>query len=195
MVTRERLYTADDLWELSQRPEYAGKRLRLIEGVLYEVSPTGWLHGDVTWILALHVGNYVLANKLGRMTGAETGFILNKDSDGKDTLMAPDIGFIQAERIPAELTEQYVPFAPDLAVEVLSPSNTDAEITVKVEAYLRYGTRLVWVVAPKEQRISVYRPTGEANEANIRFLSIDNTLDGEDVLPGFSLPLRQLFES
>jgi len=195
MVTQERLYTAEDLWELSQRPENAGKRFRLIEGVLYEVSPTGWLHGKVTWLLTIHVGNFVLAHSLGHMTGAETGYVLYRNPDGKDTVLAPDLAFIRQEQGLETVTEQYVPFAPDLAVEVMSPSNTDVEITSKVDAYLRYGTRMVWVVFPKEQRLLVYRPTGEANEANLRFLSIDDMLDGEDVLPGFTLPLRQLFET
>ena len=195
MVTQERLYTVEDLWELSHRPENEGKRFRLIEGVLYEVSPTGWLHGDLTSLLNFYMLGHVLANKLGRVTGAETGFTLYRNPSGKDTVLAPDIGFVRADRIPTELPEQYVPFAPDLAVEVLSPSNTPAEIALKVDSYLRYGTRMVWVVHPKGRRIEVYRPTGEANQANVRFLSIDDTLDGDDVLPGFTLPLRQLFQT
>ncbi len=70
MVTQERLYTVEDLWELSHLPENEGKRFRLIEGVLYEMSPTGWLHGDLTSLLNFHVLGHVLAHKLGRVTGA-----------------------------------------------------------------------------------------------------------------------------
>lgn len=86
-----------------------------------------------------------------------------------------------------------MPFAPDLAVEVVSPGNNEEEISLKTETYLRYGTRLVWVVYPKQQKIHVYRPDIETGEARLRFLRSDDTLDGEDVLPGFKLPLRALF--
>jgi Uma2 family endonuclease len=199
MVTQERLYSAEELWELSHRPENEGKRLRLIDGVIYEegllnaMSPTGRLHGRVTWLLTVHMGNHVLANALGEMTGAETGYTLYKNPAGRDTVLAPDIGFVRADRLPEDMSEHYVPFAPDLAVEVLSPSNKPAEIVEKVDLYLRYGTRMVWVIYPGEQRVQVYRPTGEAHRADVRFLSAGDTLDGEDVLPGFKLPLNVLF--
>jgi len=196
MSIQERLYTADDLWQLSNLPENADKHLELIEGVLYEMSPTGWLHGDIAGEFYAHVHNFVKPRKLGRVTAAETGFILFKSPDpqGKDTVIAPDVGFIAAARVPAELPEQYVPFAPDLAVEVVSPGNTKEEINLKVEAYLRYGTRLVLIVYPRAQKIHVYRPSENANAASVEFLGIDDTFDGGDVLPGFKLALRDLFE-
>jgi Uma2 family endonuclease len=195
MTTLERHYTVDDLWVISHTLENDATRYFLLEGELYEMPPTGWLHGDSTHQLDRHVGNHVAANKLGRVTGAETGFILykNPDPDGKDTVLAPDVAFIAAARVPTELPDGYVPFAPDLAVEVVSPGNAKEEISMKIEAYLRYGTRLVWIVYPKQQKIHVYRPNAATGEASLKFLYLDDTLDGEDVLPGFKLPLRELF--
>ncbi len=108
-------------------------------------------------------------------------------------MLAPDIGFIIAARIPPTLPGGFVPFAPDLAVEVVSPGNTKDEIHKKVELYLRYGTRLVWIVDPKRQSIQVYQPNGADNQATVTYLGIANTLDGAAVLPGFTLPLRELF--
>lgn len=200
MVIQERLLTVEGLWEISHQPENAGKRFRLMEGVLYEegllkaMSPTGRLHGRVTWLLTVHMGNFVLANALGEMTGAETGYVLYQNLGGRDTVLAPDIGFVHTSRLPDAISQEYVPLAPDLAVEVLSPSNTPAEMALKVELYLRYGTRMVWLIDPNVKRVQVYRPTGEARQASVRFLTIEDTLDGEDVLPGFSLPLRELFQ-
>src|SRR5438105_5002987 len=112
MSIQERLYTADDLWQLSNLPENEDKRLELIEGVLYEMPPTGWLHGDVAGEFGAYIRNFVKRHKLGRVTAAETGFILfkNPDPQGKDTVLAPDVGFISAARVPAELPEQFVPF-------------------------------------------------------------------------------------
>ncbi len=191
----QRLTTVDELWALSHRAENDDKRFRLIEGVLYEAPLVGWLSGSIMALLTLHVGRYVLAHLLGRMTAAETGYILHQGAGGQDTVLAPSLAFVRAERIPVVLPEFFVPFAPDLAVEVLSPSNADVEITAEVDAYLRYGTRMVWVVHPKGRRINVYCPTAEVNQASVRFLSVNDTLDGEDVLPGFTLPLRQLFEA
>lgn len=195
MVIQEQVYTADDLWIISHLAENADKRLALIEGVLQEMPPTGWLHGDTTIELGSEVRAYVKAHKLGRVTAAETGFILFKSSEpgSRDTVLAPDIGFIAARRIPSQLPEGYVPFAPDLAVEVVSPGNTDEEINLKVELYLRYGTRLVWVVYPKQQKIHVFRPTDSGNEGSFAFLGLEDTLEGEGVLPGFKLALRDLF--
>lgn len=192
MVVKAPFYTVDMLWEISR--QNADKHFELIEGELYEMSPAGWLHGDIALKLGIFIGNYVLKHKLGRVTAAETGFILHQNLEGKDTVAAPDVGFIDAARIPETLPEKYVPFAPDLAVEVVSPGDKTEKITAKVELYLRYGVRLVWVVYPSQKKIHVYRPAESANKASVEFLNIDDTLNGENVLPGFQLAVRDLFE-
>jgi Uma2 family endonuclease len=190
MVIRERLYTAEDLWELSHLPENNGKRFELSEGVLITMSPAGWEHGDTAGNIFGRIWLFVRQHQLGSVTAAETGYILfkNPDPDGKDTVRAPDVGFISAARVPADgLPQQYVPFAPDLAVEVVSPNDDADEIQQKVIEYLKYGTRLVWVFYPKSKTVAVHTPDGS------RIIGLDGTLDGGAVLPGFTLAVRDVF--
>jgi Uma2 family endonuclease len=102
------------------------------------------------------------------VTAAETGYLVNRDPAGRDTVLAPDVGFIGSGRIPAVLPDGYVPFAPDLAVEVVSPGNTQEEINLKIENYLRYGTLLVWIIYPREQRITPI-PLRSPSHASVEF--------------------------
>lgn len=194
---QERTYTVEDLWELSQLAENEGKRFDLIEGVLYEMSPAGWKHGGLTQRLATKISNFSDASGLGEVYAAETGFILHKNPDpnGKDTVVGPDIAFIAAARIPAELPETgYVPFAPDFAVEVVSPGNTAEEMDAEIEAYMRYGTRLLWVMYPKAKKVFVCRPNpDDPNTFTGRHVGIDEMLDGGEVLPGFKVAVREIF--
>src|SRR5688572_28051746 len=143
MNLQERLYSADEVWELTQQADYADTHFELIEGVLYPMSPTSLVHGHMAGLFSEWISGYLRQNRIGIMTVAETGFILHHDPDGKDTVLVPVIGFIHNDKLPAELPEKYAPFAPDLAIEIISPGNTDAEMNLKVELYLRYGTRLV----------------------------------------------------
>src|SRR5258708_3027196 len=175
MTVQEKLYTADDLWEMSGQVD-DDKRLELIEGVIYQMTPTGGEHGEVVTELTLFVGGYVKAHQLGRVTAAETGYRL-----APRTVVAPDIGFISTERAPERLPKKYIPMAPDLAVEVISPSDTYSRTMKKVSLYLRYGTRLVWLVDPDEKTIAIH------SSAGVRTLTMNDTLDGSDVLPGFSI--------
>jgi len=142
MAVQEKLYTADDLWEMSAQADDE-THLELIEGVIYQMTPTGGEHGEVVTELTLLIGGHVKANQLGRVTAAETGYRL-----APRTVVAPDIGFISAARAPERLPKKYIPMAPDLAVEVISPSDTYSHTMKKVNQYLRYGTRLVWLVDP-----------------------------------------------
>ncbi len=189
MAVQEKLYTAEDLWRISHLPKNAGKRFELIEGVIVEMSPTGWLHGDVAMEIGALIRSYVKAHNLGRVTAAETGFSLTGDSLN---VLAPDVGFIAAGRIPEQLPDGYVPFAPDLAVEVVSPGNSPAEIRTKIEKYLQYGTQLVWIVYPNKKKVDVYHPTG-GQGAMVEFVNIDGTLSGGNVLPGFELSVKDIF--
>ncbi len=192
MTVETRTYTADDLWTISHLPENDGRRFRLIEGELREMAPTGLLHGQIAARLLGRLFQHVDQHGLGVLTAAETGFVLSSAA-GKNTVLAPDVGFISEDRVPDEITERYFALAPDLACEVVSPSNTDAEMSSKVEQYLRNGTQMVWIVYPQDKKVHVYRRTQEGNQANVQFLGIDEVLDGGDVVPGFTLPLRDLF--
>ena len=189
MVIQEKHYTAEDLWALSHLPENANKRLYIIDGELFTMSPTGWKHGKIASELTLFIGMYVKQHSLGIITAAETGYILDPG-----TTLAPDVGFVAAARVPDKLPDGYVPFAPDLAVEVVSPTNTAAEMRDKIEKYLQHGTQLVWVVYPDKQKVDVWRPA-EEQTLHVDFLGAGDTLDGGDVLPGFTLPIADIFKS
>ena len=182
-------YTAEDLWVLSHDPVYTGERLELSHGRLVVMSPAGIMHGKVSLRFGRLLGNFVEKNKLGLVVGAETGFILykNPDEDGKDTVRAPDVGFIAASRVPDPLPDGFAPFAPDLAVEVISPSETAEEIQEKVNDYLQYGTRAVWLFFSKSKTVVLHSPDGS------KTLHANGTLDGGDVVPGFRIKVSDIF--
>lgn len=187
MVTQEKLYTAKDLWVLSHLPENEGKHLELSEGMLIEMSPAGGKHGGIAMRIAAAVFSFVNNHQLGHVTAAETGYILFNNPDGKDTVRAPDVGFITRANLPKGLPDGYVPAVPDLAVEVVSPGDDADEVQLKVSEYLKHGTKLVWVAYPKSKTVMTHTKT------EVRTLSIDDTLDGGDVLTGFMLPVKDIF--
>jgi Uma2 family endonuclease len=184
---QEKLITAADLWELSHRPENEGKRFELSEGILIAMAPAGLKHGGFTLRLGRWVGDFVDEHQLGMTTAAETGFILYTDENGKDTVRAPDVGFIAAARLPKDLPDGYAPFAPDLAIEVVSPGDSADEIEAKVNEYLKYGVRLVWVFYPKTKTVMVRTPS------TVEHIDVNGALDGGNVLPGFKLSVRDVF--
>lgn len=183
MVLSEQLYTADDIWEMAGDND---KHFELIDGVIFDMSPTGFLHGIITNELARIVSNHIRENKLGIVTAAETGYKLTDK-----TVIAPDIAFVRADRVPTEPVEGYLPLAPDLAVEVMSPSNTAGEMSRKVDLLMQHGTQLVWIVHPTTKAIDVYAK--EDDKVNVNFLKDNDTLTGGTVLPNFSLKLTDLF--
>ncbi len=187
MVVQERTTSAEELWELSHRPEHADQRLELVEGIVRVMSPTGGQHGAVASKADRLISDFVEEHGLGYTTAAETGYVLFKNPDGRDTVRAPDVGFVRADRLPEGLPEGYIPFAPDLAVEVVSPGDAASDIHDKVHDFLRYGTRLVWVLYPKSRTATVHTPEGAHT------VDAQGALDGGDVLPGFSLRLGELF--
>ena len=187
MVVREKLYTVDDLWTLSHDPEYVEMRLELSEGNLIIMSPTGGKHGGLATELAVYVHQHVKPRKLGYVTAAETGYILHQNPAGKDTVRAPDVGFVRAERLPNGLPDGYIPVAPDLAIEVASPNESGDEIQEKVLDYLRYGTQVVWYFYPKSRTVNIH------TQAGTRTLADSDVLEGGDVLPGFTLTLDEVF--
>jgi Uma2 family endonuclease len=185
MAVQGKLYTGDDLWEISHQTG-GQKRFSLIRGVIIEMSPTGAVHGLVAaWLLHL-IMSFVYEHDLGDVTAAETGYVLF--AGPPQTILAPDVGFVaKARRLPP--TEKYYPTYPDLAVEVVSPGDKPKEVSDKVELYLQYGTQLVWVVYPDPRLVHVHRP-GQATEV----LGVDHELDGGMVLPGFKLMVSDVFK-
>lgn len=173
------------LAEFERLSEEDGYRIELVKGrIVREPLPNaehGWLTSELFGRIHAHARKYGPGLAL-----IETGFLL---SDEPPTVRGPDIAFIAEENLP----EEGIPFGfwrvpPDLAVEVLSPSNTAADIQEKVLEYLAAGTGLVWVVDPRTRSVASYR-----GRKDVQLLTEDDTLDGGDVLPGFTLPISHLF--
>ena len=172
--------------ELLMRPQNGG-RSELIEGELIEMQPAGFFHGVAANWLGAELTIYVRSQDLGVVTTAETGFKVATDPD---TVLAPDAGFVAKSRLPEDLAtiRGFFPGAPDLAVEVVSPGDTYAEVEDKVARYLEAGTRLVWIVRPRQKSVEVHRADGTS-----ALLGQTETLDGESVVPGFLLPVARIF--
>ena len=176
------LMTAEDL----MANPVPNKCTELVAGHILVREQPGYRHGDVAARLIIEIGMHVRAHSLGRVLAAETGFTLFRNPD---TVRAPDVAFIRSERVPANSPKGYPEFAPDLAVEVLSPSDRAGKVLAKVGDWIDAGARLVWIVDPERRVARVYRADGTQST-----LSATDFLDGEDVLPGFSALLSELID-
>ncbi len=177
--------TGDDLLEIVA--ENPGKRFELIEGELIEMSPTGFDHGKFEFLVALVLADYNKSHKWGTILTGETGFYTRGDDK---TVRAADVAFISYEKIPAgESHPGYGKVAPELVVEVVSPSDRAGEIENKVQEWLDFGVLLVWVVYPQNRRVHVH-----SDGKQFTILNADDAITGGDVLPGFSAKVNQFFE-
>lgn len=162
--------TREGLWEL-------------IDGEPVEVTPSSdrssWIAGEVLY----HFRAYLENHPIGRAFPADAGFVLFAD---RNTVRAPDAAFVRFDRLP-ELTEAFVPIPPDLAVEVISPTDRLADVLSKASMYLQAGVPLVWVIDPRKHTATIFRQ----DEGPVT-IGKDGVLDGEEVLPGFTLPLAKL---
>jgi Uma2 family endonuclease len=173
--------------ELLRMPD-DGFRYELVRGELRKMPPAGSEHGVIAMDIGVSLGNHVKANRLGRVYAAETGFLLASDPD---TVRAPDVAFVSRERVEeAGRVAGYWPGAPDLVVEVVSPNDTHAQVTEKALAWLEAGCRMVLVADPERRVVTVYRSRSE-----IRILTAEagDVIDGGDVVPGWKLPVAELF--
>ncbi|HLF04933.1 MAG TPA: Uma2 family endonuclease [Dehalococcoidia bacterium] len=181
-MTVTRTFTAEDLLRLPDD----GWRYELVRGELRKMAPAGSEHGELAMEVGSQLAQYVKAHRLGRVFAAETGFYI---ASNPDTVRAPDVAFVSQPRAEAiGRVTGYWPGAPDLAVEVISPSDTYAEVDEKVVDWLNGGARMVVVVNPRTERVMVYR-----SPTDVTILSSGDTLDGQDVVPGWSLALADLF--
>jgi len=163
-----------------------GLRLELIRGEIRAMPPAFADHGDTVGALHVILGAYIRAQRLGKIYGAETGFLLARNPD---TVRAPDIAFIQTVRLTPEASApNWNPVVPDLVVEVVSSRDREREIAEKVRMWLDAGVRMVWVVYRVRRAIEVFRPGQSAT-----VLSEQDALDGMDVVPGFSTPIAEIF--
>ncbi len=187
MSTTTRLITADELLSMPHRDAQGNDcRLALIRGEVKTLSPTGGVHGILCIKLGAALLDFVEAHELGEVFGAETGFVVER---APDSVIGADLAFVSRERMATvENIYKFIPFAPDLAVEVLSPGNTVQEIDEKIAFYFAAGSRAVWIVNPKSRTVAAY-----SSEVEVRILGEAETLEGGDVLPGFSYELSRLF--
>lgn len=174
--------TAEELFHHRNEPY----RHELIAGRLYEMEPPGALHGAIVAQVGYLLASHVIEHRLGRVFGAETGFQLASDPD---TVRAPDAAFVSAERMATTgLPEKYLLGAPDVAVEVLSPSDRPAAVQAKAHAWLDAGARAVALVSPRMATVTVLR-----SRTDVRVLSEPQVLDLGDVIAGFAVPVAELF--
>jgi Uma2 family endonuclease len=183
VAKRERMSAA----EFEARFADGETRAELLRDEVILRSPTTSLHGIHTMRVSLPIAQFVEAHGLGVVCGAETGFVI-QHADGAESVLAPDMAYLAAERIPDPLPEGFWRIPPDLVVEIRSRSESQREVAQKAALWLEAGARLVWYVDPFRQQVSVYRADGTEQT-----LSLNDTLSGEDVLPGFELPLRRIF--
>lgn len=177
------LTTAEDLYGLPDD----GRRHELLRGALLSEPLPGGTHGRIVTRLAEILGSFVRLNRLGVVYTGDTGFILRRQPD---TVRGPDVAYLSAERHRAlEDERRFIPGAPDLVIEVLSPHDAPSELLKKVRDYLAAGSRLVWVVNPARQEATAFR-----SPLPSRVLASQDMLDGEEVLPGFSVRISEIFE-
>jgi Uma2 family endonuclease len=179
MVTREKLYTAQEFWKITRLPENELRRLELEDGVIVDMPSSSPLNTIISGRIATFMNNYVMQENLGYVTVPDGGFKLTEDH-----VRQPDVAFISKQRQPK--IPKHFEIAPDIAVEVVS---TNEDVLKKVDEYLEAGTKLVWVIYPHEKTAHVFRK----KEPRWQKLGVNETLSGEDALVGFELPVKDIF--
>ena len=182
MATKSKLVTAEELLDLPED----GYRYELIRGELIQMAPAGAQHGKIAAIALAGLLNHVRANGLGEAYAAATGFLIGADPDH---VRAPDAAFVWQERVAtAGEVPGFFPGAPDLAIEVISPNDRFSDVEEKVGDWLDAGTALVVLVNPRNRTAILRRPVQSPV-----ILTQQDTLDGGEVVPGWRLPVGELF--
>jgi len=160
-------------------------RTELIKGEIIYLMPTGLLHGIIEFAIAAILRNFVQLHQLGYVFGGETGIYITREPD---TVRGVDAAYISHERFAQIKSTSYLDVAPELVVEVMSPDDSWTEINDKIEEYFAIGVVLIWIVNPKRKLVHVYR-----SPTTLEILRAHDTLTGDEVLPGFAVPLTELF--
>ena len=182
-ATKPKLLTADDLLRLYSQ----GVRGELIRGVLRETMPSGQEHGEIAANTIFILGGFVKPRRLGRIIATDAGVLLERDPD---TVREPDVAFISYRRSPRGVRNtRYAQVAPDLVVEIRSPRDSAADIEEKALMWLAHGVLIVWAVDPDTRTVDVYRAGFP-----VVTLADGDSLDGGDVLPGFSCAVSDIFD-
>ena len=182
MITATTLMTADELLAM---PDDGFHRYELVQGELITMAPAGGEHGAIGSRTCRRIGNFVEANDLGEVFNSDTGFIISTDPD---TVRCPDVSFVRKERIIADgIPKGFMQGAPDLAVEVISPSDSYSEVAEKAAQLLEAGTQLVALIDPRTRTVSLHY------DGEIDRLGEGDTLTLGDVVPGFECGVGELF--
>jgi len=160
-------------------------RCEPVRGELIMMTPASGEHGGVVAELTGHLWSFIRPRNLGRVLGAATGFLISRDPE---TVRAPDVAFVRAERLPDEPIRGFFQIAPDLAVEVLSPNDRAGDVLDKVHQWLEAGCPAVWVVAPERRTVTVYE-----GPARIATRTAADELTCDELLPGFRLAVAEIF--
>ncbi len=177
-----RLMTAEEFARIDE-----DGRFDLLDGELIRMSPAGGRQGEIASVFVAALVAHARDRQPGKVYTAEASFMLARDPD---VVMAPDAAFVRAERLPPpEERIGFLRIAPDLAVEIISPSDRRGAVRRKIAAYLAHGTPVVVAVEPRRRTVTVHRP-GQLPTV----LHEGDVLSVEDVLPGFHLPVAELFE-
>jgi Uma2 family endonuclease len=180
-ASTERLITGE---ELARMPEIG--RSELVEGRIVRTSPTGFEHGGVELEIGVVLRTFVARSKLGRVLVGEVGVYTRRNPD---TVRGADVLFISNERYArASKDKPFLDVAPELVVEVLSPDDRPGEVTRKITEYFDAGVLRVWIADPSRRTLRVHRSPGESLE-----LGVQDTLTGDDLLPGFAVLVSELF--
>ena len=181
---KPRPITGDELLGLNSE----GVRGELIRGVLCEMPPPGIEHGRILMRLGAFLFNFVDAQNLGTVLAGDPGIWIEREPD---TVRAPDVAYYSAERMSPDATiPGYAEIVPNLVVEIVSPNDTVSEMNDKARMWIDTGVSLVWVVWPNWQTVEVHR-----RDEGIIELSGDAVLEGADVVPGFAVPITNIFGS
>lgn len=188
MAIKERVYSVDDVWRMTCAAENETNRYELLDGELIVTMSPGWMHSRLASEIARLMGNYAVERDLGDVT-VESGHYSPFD---RGTLLLPDVAFTRRERAPAPNLAPFAPMMPDLAVEIVSPSQSIAQIRRKARVYLRHAVTMVWILRPKAQSAEVWTIATDGLPSGVT-IDIDGDLPGGTLLPGFNLPLKALF--
>jgi Uma2 family endonuclease len=175
-VTGDELYRMGDLG-----------RTELVRGEIVHMSPTGFTHGYIETNVAAALKSFVKQRAAGRVFSGEVGIYTGRNPD---TVRAADVAFISNERMAQVKSKSYLDVAPELVVEVLSPDDAWSDLMEKLDEYFACGVKLAWVIDPRTQQVYVYHAVTQVERFTVK-----DTLGGGDVLPGFSVPVAELFAS
>ena len=183
MTTQKTLLTADEFYLFCCEND---GRYELVKGEVIELSPVNYMHGMSSGRIYHYMFSYLLENPIGDLF-IDTGYLLEQDPD---TVRGPDVAFLTRERLAGRDINApgFQPGPPDIAIEVISPSNRPGEMRRKLREYFDSGAQRVWYVYPDSRSVAVHFPDG-----SVRHYAESDTLEDPELLPGFALPVRAIF--